>query len=81
MDEVDGMKDDAERVDDEREREPDVPPAAAAPEVPEADAIEQAQSVESSGWEHDRPLDAETPEADALEQRQPASDEEDDDRR
>jgi hypothetical protein len=77
MDEVEGAKDDAERVEEELEDEADVPAAAAAPEVPEADAIEQAQSLEAAGWEHDRPLDAETPEADALEQRQTAGDDDD----
>jgi hypothetical protein len=81
MDEVDGAKDEAERVEEELGDEPGEPVAAAEPEVPEGDAIEQSQSLEAAGWEHDRPIDAEIPEADALEQRQAAGDDADDERR
>jgi hypothetical protein len=62
--------------------EPDEPVGVAErADVPEADAIEQAQPLVPSAPEEPR-IDAETPEADVLEQNRPAGyDEDEDDRR
>jgi hypothetical protein len=70
---VEEYRDDADAA-EELEREPDVE----APEVPEADALEQA--AELGAEDDDEPTSiGDAPEADALEQRRVAGDADEDD--
>jgi hypothetical protein len=79
---VEMTKDDADRAEELEEEAEAAEPTETLerPDVPEADALEQAEPLVPPPPKLEEPIEPEAPEADVLEQRLPAYSEDDDDR-